>query len=68
MESLQDRYGPANRCFGCGPANERGLRVKSFVADSGEEAMAGWRPEPHHEALNGILNGGIAALLGCRRW
>jgi hypothetical protein len=51
MQSLQDRYAPANRCFGCGPANEKGLRIKSFVADSGEEVVAEWRPEPHHEAF-----------------
>ena len=24
--SLQDRYAPRNRCFGCGPANEKGLQ------------------------------------------
>ena len=23
--SLQDRYAPRNFCFGCGPANEKGL-------------------------------------------
>ncbi len=66
MESLQDRYAPANRCFGCGPANEKGLRIKSFVADSGGEVVADWRPEPHHEAFEGVLNGGIiGALLDC---
>jgi len=64
MESLQDRYAPRNRCFGCGPANERGLRIKSFV--SGEELVAEWRPEPHHAAFDGILNGGIiGTLLDC---
>ena len=26
--SLQDRYAPHSRCFGCGPANERGLRIE----------------------------------------
>ena len=29
MESLQDRYAPNNACFGCGPANDKGLRIKS---------------------------------------
>jgi hypothetical protein len=66
MESLQDRYAPANRCFGCGAANERRLRIKSF--DSGDKVVAEWRPEPHHEAFDGILNGGIAALLHCHSW
>jgi acyl-coenzyme A thioesterase PaaI-like protein len=66
VESLQDRYAPQNRCFGCGPANKKGLRIKSFVSDAGDELVAEWRPEPHHQAFEGILNGGICgALLDC---
>ncbi len=62
--SLQDRYAPENRCFGCGPKNEQGLRIKSFVA--GDEVRCTWSPEPHHEAFTGMLNGGIiGALLDC---
>jgi acyl-coenzyme A thioesterase PaaI-like protein len=64
VQSLQDRYAPQNRCFGCGPANEKGLRIKSFV--EGEEVVCEWRPEPHHLAFEGMLNGGICgALLDC---
>jgi acyl-coenzyme A thioesterase PaaI-like protein len=63
-QSLQDRYAPNNRCFGCGPANDRGLRIKSRV-DAGE-IVADWQAEPHHQAFDGILNGGIVgALLDC---
>lgn len=63
-ESLQDRYAPRNRCFGCGPANEKGLRIKSRV--DGERVVADWTPEPHHEAFTGMVNGGIlGALLDC---
>jgi acyl-coenzyme A thioesterase PaaI-like protein len=66
VEALQDRYAPQNRCFGCGPANEKGLRIKSFVSDAGDELVAEWRPEPYHQAFEGILNGGICgALLDC---
>lgn len=62
--SLQDRYAPANRCFGCGPANERGLRIKSYPR--GDEVVCEWTPEPWHEAFEGMLNGGICgALLDC---
>ena len=62
--NLQDTYAPNNLCFGCGPANEKGLRIKSRV--EGDEVVAQWRPEPHHQAFDGILNGGIAgALLDC---
>ena len=62
--SLQDRYSPRGRCFGCGPRNEKGLRIKSFVR--GDEVVCEWSPEPHHEAFEGMLNGGICgALLDC---
>jgi acyl-coenzyme A thioesterase PaaI-like protein len=63
-ESLQDRYAPASRCFGCGPANDKGLRIKSRV--EGDEVVADFTPEPHHEAFPGMMNGGIiGALLDC---
>ena len=62
--SLQDRYAPHNRCFGCGPANAQGLRIKSFP--DGDLVRATWTPSSHHEAFDGILNGGIiGALLDC---
>jgi acyl-coenzyme A thioesterase PaaI-like protein len=63
-KSLQDTYAPENRCFGCGPANEKGLRIKSF--EMADEVVAEWRPEPHHLAWEGVVNGGICgALLDC---
>jgi acyl-coenzyme A thioesterase PaaI-like protein len=63
-KSLQETYAPQNACFGCGPANEKGLRIRSFV--HGDEVVAEWKPEKHHEAFEGMLNGGIiGALLDC---
>lgn len=62
--SLQLRYAPASRCFGCGPANEHGLRLESRV--EGDELVAEWSAAAHHEAFDGVLNGGIiGALLDC---
>jgi acyl-coenzyme A thioesterase PaaI-like protein len=62
--SLQERYAPENRCFGCGPANDKGLRIRSFV--EGDEVVCRWTPEPHHLAFDSVLNGGICgALLDC---
>ncbi len=62
--SLQDTYAPANRCFGCGPSNDKGLRIKSFP--EGDEVVADFSPEAHHEAFPGVMNGGIiGALLDC---
>ena len=64
MDSLQDRYAPRNRCFGCGPSNDKGLRIKSYL--EGDEVVAEWIPQEHHQAFDGILNGGICgALLDC---
>jgi acyl-coenzyme A thioesterase PaaI-like protein len=67
-QSLQDRFAPNNRCFGCGPANEKGLRIKSVEQgdEEGDEVTCDWMPEAHHEAFTGMLNGGICgALLDC---
>lgn len=62
--SLQERFAPSSICFGCGPANEKGLRIRSF--EEGEETVATWQPEAHHEAFPGMLSGGIAGtLLDC---
>jgi acyl-coenzyme A thioesterase PaaI-like protein len=63
-KSLQEEYAPANACYGCGPANPRGLHIRSFAR--GDEVVAEWMPEPHHEAFPGVLNGGvIGTLLDC---
>lgn len=64
VKSLQDTYAPDSICFGCGPANSKGLHIKSFV--QGAEVVALWQPEKYHEAFPGVLNGGIiGALLDC---
>ena len=62
--SVQETYAPSNACFGCGPANARGLRIRSLCAPNG--LVCDWQPEGHHEAFPGMLNGGIAGtLLDC---
>jgi acyl-coenzyme A thioesterase PaaI-like protein len=62
--SVQERYAPQSICFGCGPSNEKGLRIRSFL--DGGELVADWTPEPHHQAFPGMLNGGIiGALIDC---
>jgi acyl-coenzyme A thioesterase PaaI-like protein len=64
LVSLQDRYAAQSRCFGCGPANTLGLQIKSCV--QGDEVVADWQPQSHHEAFPGMLNGGIiGSLLDC---
>lgn len=63
-KSLQERLAPKSVCFGCGPANEQGLHIRSF--EEGDDLVAEWRASPHHHAFPGVLNGGICgALLDC---
>jgi len=64
MKSIQETHGPQGRCFGCGPANEQGLQIRSFVEE--EELVCTWMPQEHHQAFENVLNGGICgALLDC---
>jgi acyl-coenzyme A thioesterase PaaI-like protein len=63
-KSLQETYAPQSECFGCGPSNSKGLKIRSFSL--GDQVIAEWTPEAHHEAFPGMLNGGIiGALLDC---
>jgi acyl-coenzyme A thioesterase PaaI-like protein len=62
--SLQERYAPNGACFGCGPANAKGLRIGS--RPEGDGLVATFVPEKHHEAFEGVLSGGIiGCLLDC---
>ncbi len=71
VQSLQERYSPKGECFGCGPANVKGLRIRSLppaspAEDGSGEVTCEWKAEPHHLAFPGMLNGGICgALLDC---
>jgi acyl-coenzyme A thioesterase PaaI-like protein len=63
-QSLQEKYAPKNSCWGCGPANSEGLRIRSFPKN--DEVVAEWKPQPKYEAFPGVLNGGIiGTLLDC---
>ena len=62
--SLQEQHAPESICYGCGPANANGFRIRSFV--EGEMVVATWTPSAHHHAFPGMLNGGvIGTLLDC---
>jgi acyl-coenzyme A thioesterase PaaI-like protein len=63
-KSIQETYAPNLACFGCGPANPKGLHVRSFP--NGDEVIAEFQPEKYQEAFEGMLNGGIiGTLLDC---
>jgi acyl-coenzyme A thioesterase PaaI-like protein len=64
--SVQERYAPHNRCFGCGRANPQGLQLRSFPGPGADELSGQFQPQSHHLAFEGIVNGGIiGALLDC---
>jgi acyl-coenzyme A thioesterase PaaI-like protein len=64
MKSIQETYAPNLACFGCGPANPKGLHIRSFA--EGEEVVAEWQPSTEYEAFPGVLSGGIiGTLLDC---
>jgi acyl-coenzyme A thioesterase PaaI-like protein len=64
-KSLQETYAPQSVCFGCGPKNDKGLRIRSFP-ENDDACLCTWKPEAHHLAFPNVLNGGICgALLDC---
>jgi acyl-coenzyme A thioesterase PaaI-like protein len=61
---LQEKFAPKSICFGCGPANTKGLRIQSIPR--GDKVYCTWQGEKYHEAFPGMLNGGIiGSLLDC---
>ena len=61
---MQEEHAPNSICFGCGPANEDGLRSRSFRSESGLEME--FSPKAEHQAFPGMINGGIiGTLLDC---
>ena len=62
--SIQERFLPEMNCFGCGPANPKGLQLRSYAADVG--TVATFNPWPEHDNGLGFLNGGIiCTVLDC---
>lgn len=62
--SIQETYYPTLTCFGCGHANDRGLKLRSH--EVGGTVTATFTPWPEHDNGGGSLNGGIiATLLDC---
>ena len=62
--SIQEKLIPETTCFGCGPANDRGLRLRSSPGP--DSVTASFMPWPEHDNGLGYLNGGIiSTLLDC---
>jgi len=64
QNSIQETHYPTLTCFGCGPANPKGLRLRSYEDDG--IISATFLPWPEHDNGAGFLNGGIiSTLLDC---
>ena len=62
--SVQRQYAPNSICFGCGPANEKGLKIDSYRTNKGLELK--FLPNEEHQAFPGMINGGIiGSLMDC---
>ncbi len=62
--SIQQLLYPGLPCFGCGPANAKGLQLRSFPGEGAVTAT--FRPWPEHDNGLGFLNGGIiSTVLDC---
>jgi len=69
MDAFQDLI-KGNHCFGCGPQNSSGLRIKSYWLDNNPQtgrSVCDFTPEPYHNAgMPHFLNGGIiASVMDC---
>ena len=72
QKAFQD-YFPGNSCHGCGPANKRGLKIKSYWLDESIDwlgkdiAVCSFKPRLYHAAATpDIVNGGITySLMDC---
>ena len=65
-QALQDAW-PDATCYGCGPANAHGHRIKSYWSEDGSEVVARFQPRPEHNAgFPNVMYGGlVASLIDC---
>jgi acyl-coenzyme A thioesterase PaaI-like protein len=66
-KAFQDYYpDKLSLCYGCGRLNDKGLQIKSYWDDSGEESVCHFKPRPEHTAFKGYSYGGlVASLIDC---
>ena len=64
--ALQDAW-PEATCYGCGPANLHGHRIKSYWSEDGSEVICIFQAWPDHNAgFPNVMYGGLlASLIDC---
>jgi hypothetical protein len=67
LQALQDVCMPHLMCFGCGPSNPEGLKLKSHFSIDGQFVIATYTPPSKYSSgLKDALYGGmIASLIDC---
>ena len=65
-DALQDAW-PDATCYGCGPANNKGLRIKSYWSEDGSEVVCIFEPKAEYNAgFPNVMYGGlVASLIDC---
>lgn len=64
--ALQDLAAPDGVCFGCGPKNKHGLRIKSYWDRDNVHVVATHMPEALYSGWPSLVYGGlIACLIDC---
>lgn len=61
--AVQEMLDHENPCFGCGPNNPEGLRIKSYPDPDGNGLVADYEGEAHLAGSAGVLGGGPQATL-----
>lgn len=64
--ALQDIVFPEGSCFGCGPSNEKGLKIKSYWDNDKKHVLAQFTPSEEHCGWPSLVYGGlISCLIDC---
>ncbi len=61
--AVQDMMEHENLCFGCGPHNPEGFRLKSYPGDGEMGLVAEYQGEQQHAGSAGVLGGGPQSTL-----
>ncbi len=64
--ALQDFF-PMGTCYGCGPDNSDGMRIKSYWSEDGRFVIATYSVAPKYNAgiPNTMYGGTVASLIDC---
>ncbi|MEO6458326.1 MAG: PaaI family thioesterase [Chloroflexia bacterium] len=65
-DALQDAW-PDATCYGCGPANDKGLCIKSYWSEDNSEVICVFEPRIEYNAgFPNVMYGGlVASLIDC---